>query len=244
VLQGAGYIVYKMAEANIAARGTMKFIGPILLYILFLTGCANPNITDVEPLTEGTQLPTAGGLLVGSVRWQQGEEDVSPHLTAIQLRNIATGEGYRIAVDETRDFRLALPVGRYAFQKISGASLSLRMDRTTTEKVTPWLMNIVTLPLGGIIIPTETMGVWFQPSLPPVVIQEGEALYIGALTINLPDPLRKGLLDIRITTTDMGDEALKNFQSRFPGTMRVEKQLLYWTNRQADTSIEPNQTTR
>lgn len=219
---------------------TMKFIKPILLYVLFLTACANPNITDVEPLKEGTQLPTPAGLLVGSVRWRQGEQDVSPHLTGIELRNIATGEGYRIAVDETHDFRLVLPAGRYVFQKIWGSRLSLRMDRTTNEKMAPWLMNIVTLPLGGIIIPTETMGVWFQPSLPPVVIREGGALYIGALTMNLPDPLRKGLFDIRITTNDMGDETLKNFQSRFPGTMRVERQLLYWIKREADTSSEAN----
>ena len=232
-----------MAESNIAVEVTMKFIRPTLLYVLFLTACANPNITDVEPLTEGAQLPAPAGLLVGSVRWQQGEEGVSPHLTGIELRNIATGEGYRISVG-THDFRLVLPAGQYVFRKIWGSGLALRTDRTTTEKVAPWLMNIVTLPLGGIIIPTETMGVWFHPSLPPIVIREGEALYVGALTMNLPDPLRKGLLDVRITTNDAGDETLKEFQARFPGTMRVEKKLLYWTERQADTSTEANQARR
>jgi hypothetical protein len=222
----------------------MKLIRPTVLCFLLLSACANPNVTDFQNLTEGEQLPTPAGLLVGSVRWHQGEDDVSPHLTGVELKNIATGEGYRIFVDETHDFRLALPAGRYVFQKVSGSRLSLRTDRTTNEKLAPLLGNIVTLPLGGIIIPSDTMSVWFQPLLPPVVIRESEAVYIGALTINLPDPLRKGSFDIRITTIDMGDETLRNFQSRFPGTMRVEKQLLYWNKGQTDMSPEANQTTR
>ena len=41
-----------------------------------------------------------------------------------------------------------------------------------------------------------------------------------------------------------GGETLKNFQARFPGTMRVEKQLLYWNKGQSDTSTEADQTTR
>jgi hypothetical protein len=232
-----------MGEANIAAGVIMRFIRPTLLYVLFLTACANPNITDVEPFTEGAQLPTPGGLLVGTVGWRQGEESVSSRRTGIELRNIVTGEGYRISV-MTHDFRLVLPSGQYVVQRIWGSGLSLRMDRTTTEKVAPWLMNVVTLPLGGIIIPSESMDVWFQPSLTPIVIREGEALYVGALTVNLPDPLRKGSVNIRITTNDEGDETLKEFQARFPGTTRVEKQLLYWNKRQTDTSTEANQTTR
>jgi hypothetical protein len=31
-----------------------------------------------------------------------------------------------------------------------------------------------------------------------------------------------------------GGETLKNFQARFPGTMRVEKQLLYWNKGKAN----------
>jgi hypothetical protein len=31
-----------------------------------------------------------------------------------------------------------------------------------------------------------------------------------------------------------GGETLKNFQARFPGTMRVEKQLLYWNKGQSE----------
>ena len=221
----------------------MKFIRPTLLYVLFLTACANPNITDVEPLTEGAQVPTSGGLLVGTVGWQQGEERVSSRRTGIELSNIDTGEGYRVSVT-THDFRLVLPAGRYVVQRISGSGLSLRMDKTTTEKVAPWLMNVVTLPLGGIILPSESMDVWFQPSLTPIVIREGEAMYAGALTVHLPDPLRKGSVNIRMTTNDEGDETLKDFQVRFPGTTRVEKRLLYWDTRHADTSTETNQTTR
>ena len=41
-----------------------------------------------------------------------------------------------------------------------------------------------------------------------------------------------------------GGETLENFQARFPGTMRAEKQLLYWNKGQSDTSTEANQTTR
>ena len=41
-----------------------------------------------------------------------------------------------------------------------------------------------------------------------------------------------------------GGETLKNFQACFPGTMRAEKQLLYWSKGQSDTSTEANQTTR
>jgi len=96
----------------------------------------------------------------------------------------------------------------------------------------------ITLPLGEIIIPTGTMDVWFKPSLPPIVLRKGEALYIGALSMSLPDPLRNGLLDIRITTNDVGDETLNKFQARFPGTMRVENcpyirmalRVLVWVN--------------
>ena len=31
-----------------------------------------------------------------------------------------------------------------------------------------------------------------------------------------------------------GGETLKNFRARFPGTMRVEKQLLYWIKGQSE----------
>ena len=89
------------------------------------------------------------------------------------------------------DFRLVLPVGRYAVQRIWGSGLFLRKDRTTTETVAPWLMNVLMLPLGETIIPSDSMNVWFQPSLPLIVMREGEALYVGALTVNLRDPLRK-----------------------------------------------------
>jgi hypothetical protein len=39
-------------------------------------------------------------------------------------------------------------------------------------------------------------------------------------------------------------EMLKNFQAHFPGTMRVEQQLLYWNKGQSDRSTEAHQTTR
>jgi hypothetical protein len=38
-------------------------------------------------------------------------------------------------------------------------------------------------------------------------------------------------------------EALHNFQACFPGTMRVEKQLLCWNKGQSDRSTKANQTT-
>jgi hypothetical protein len=41
-----------------------------------------------------------------------------------------------------------------------------------------------------------------------------------------------------------GGKTLKNFQACFPGTMRVEKQLLYWNKEQSDRSTEAHQTTR
>ena len=40
-----------------------------------------------------------------------------------------------------------------------------------------------------------------------------------------------------------GRDVKKNFQSRFPGTMRTEKPLLYWDKGQRYTSTEANQTT-
>ncbi len=40
-----------------------------------------------------------------------------------------------------------------------------------------------------------------------------------------------------------GGETLKNFQAHFPGTMRVEQQLLYWNKEQSDQSTEAHQTT-
>jgi hypothetical protein len=67
---------------------------------------------------------------------------------------------------------------------------------------------------------------WVKPVLTPVAIREGEASYIGAMTISLPDPLCRGPLTVRITTSDEGDETLNEFQARFPGTIRVEKRLL------------------
>lgn len=41
-----------------------------------------------------------------------------------------------------------------------------------------------------------------------------------------------------------GGETLKKFQARFPGTMRAEKELLYWNKGQSDTFTEANQATR
>src|SRR6185436_18592408 len=41
-----------------------------------------------------------------------------------------------------------------------------------------------------------------------------------------------------------GGGTFKNFQARFPGTMRVEEQILYWNKGQRDTSTEVNQITR
>lgn len=113
-----------MGEANIAVGAIMKFIMPTLLCALFLTACANPNNTDVEPLTEGAQLPTSGGLLVGPVGWQQCEESVFSRRTGIELGNIVTGEGYRVSV-MTHDFRFVLPAERYMVQRIWGSGLSL-----------------------------------------------------------------------------------------------------------------------
>jgi hypothetical protein len=39
-----------------------------------------------------------------------------------------------------------------------------------------------------------------------------------------------------------GGETLHNFQARFPGTVRIEQQLLYENKGQSDRSIEANQT--
>ena len=39
-----------------------------------------------------------------------------------------------------------------------------------------------------------------------------------------------------------GGETLNNFQARFPGTMRNEKQLLCWSEGQSDRSTEAHQT--
>ena len=40
-----------------------------------------------------------------------------------------------------------------------------------------------------------------------------------------------------------GRDVIKTFQARFPGTMRTEKPLLYWTKGHSNTSTEANQTT-
>ena len=47
----------------------------------------------------------------------------------------------------------------------------------------------------------------------------------------------------RIFVAVFGGETLKNFQARFPGTVRVEQQLLYGNTWQRDMSTEAHQTT-
>ena len=40
-----------------------------------------------------------------------------------------------------------------------------------------------------------------------------------------------------------GQDVIKTFQARFPGTMRTEKPLLYWDKGHSNTSTEAHQTT-
>ena len=211
----------------------LSMTGLVVLWALLITACANPPITDISGFKEGEKLGVQDGLLVGAIRWQQGEKEVATDVgdyhevpdTGIQIRNMATNEVVRLWL-KTSDLCLALPRGTYVFEKISGSQLAVRVDRTTGEKVAPWLANVLTLPLGGVVIPSEKVGAAFTPHLAQFVIKEGEASYMGILTIHLPDPLPKGPFKIGVSTSDEGEEMLGRLRARFEGIARVEKRLL------------------
>lgn len=211
----------------------LSTIGSVALYALFIAACANSAITDISGFKDGEKLEVQDGLLLGTIKWQQGEKEVATDVgdyhevpdTGIQLRNIATNEVVRLWL-RTSDLCVALPRGTYAFDKISGSQLAVRVNKTTSEKVAPWALNLLTLPLGGIIIPSEKVGLSFNPQLAQFVIREGEASYMGTITIHLPDPLPRGPFKIEVSTSDEGEEVLKKLRVRFEGIARVEKRLL------------------
>ena len=210
-------------------------IVPALVCTLGLSACSASNtaIKQVSNLQEGAQLPYAEGVLVGSLRWEQGEQGIAAHgsgrcqgpYTIIMLRNTASNELYRHLL-EAPDFRLSLPPGQYVFEQILGGRLAVRVNSGSTETAAPWLLNVVTLPFGMMIIPSPGKNLRFKPALPPVVVREGEAAYGGSLIVDLPDPLPSEPFPVRVRTADEGSETLKEFDARFPGTIRVEKQLL------------------
>lgn len=200
----------------------------VLVCLFLLAGCSN----NLYNLKEGQSLPSSEGLLVGTIRWQQGDQGLAVYgggvlgsKVRMDIRNVTTDEVYSYVM-EAPDVRLALPPGQYTFVEISVSNVAVNVNRTTAQKVAPWLLNLLTLPLGVVTIPTGKVNLSFKPPFPPFVIREHEALYIGSLVINLPDPLPRGRFQARFDISDEGDQVLSELQDRFPGTKRVEKRLL------------------
>lgn len=200
----------------------------VLVFLFLLAACS----TNLYNLRDGQPLPPSEGLLVGTIRWQQGDQGLAVYgggylgsKVRIDIRNISNDEVYSYVM-EAPDVRLALPPGKYTFAEISVSNVAVNVNRTTAQKVAPWLVNLLTLPLGVLVIPTEKVNLSSKPSFPPFVIREHEALYIGSLVIHLPDPLPTARFQVRFDISDEGDQVLDELKDRFPGTKRVEKRLL------------------
>lgn len=90
----------------------------------------------------------------------------------------------------------------------------------------PLLMNLITLPLGVLTIPSPKISVSVNPSLSPFVVHQGEALYVGTIVIEIPDPIPFGGFRSQIKVVNEEDQHLAGFQQEFPGIERVATRLL------------------
>lgn len=205
-----------------------RWIGALAMCLILLTGCSN----SLRNLKDGEALPTSQGLLVGTIRWQQGEHGVAAYgggqygtHVLLQIRHIGSERVYSHDMKEPR-LLLTLPAGEYMFERITISNVSLNVRRTTAQKAAPWLLNVLTLPLGVATIPTGGVNLSFEPTLSAFQIKAGEATYIGTITIDFPDPLPHGSNRVNFSVADEEDTAAENLVIRFPGTERVEKHLL------------------
>ena len=196
----------------------------LFLCLFLITACSN----TLQSVKEGeTFSKSSDGLLVGTIRFQQGDRMIVPSgLGATQrlfIQSIEINKSFEHVLDGT-DFRLTLPPGHYTVKQIFAYQLSV--NKTTGAAVAPWLWNVLTLPFGVVTVPAGTRFNFYPPDS-PFEIKQHEATYIGTLVVEIPDPLPMGSFTPTFRVIDEEEQASKDLPARFPGIERVNKDLLF-----------------
>jgi hypothetical protein len=125
---------------------------------------------------------------------------------------------------EQPEFHLAVPQGQYSLDHFH--IMKAGANRTRWATVTPWLLNVLTLPLGVVFIPTGRVDLSVVPHFSVFEINQDEVSYIGTLTIEIPDPLPMGQYQAHFKIADDGDEFLGDIQSHSYGAGRFMRRVI------------------
>lgn len=173
------------------------------------------------------------GVAIGSIQWHQGGRVFIPQggwtgtKMSLSIRNTETGKVYASALEgegaNVQIAQIALPHGRYVLERLSLANAEV--NRTMGARIVPWLWNIVSVPFGVLTIPSRPH-LWVNVNLSHFVIQADEAVYFGALSVEIPDPLPMGSFTPQINISDEGEPKLDELRLKFPGIRKIDKQLV------------------
>ena len=218
-------------------NGKKKY-GALFLSLIFIFGGCAHHFQNIKNFKEGeTLVQPSEGLLIGSILVRQGENELKPSGLSssekLEILNIQTNSSIYHdlrGTDEIKgvkgtDFRLPLPSGQYKLQKI--IATDIKLNRSTSSKIAPWLLNILTLPFGVFVFPgigPETLELTLPYS--DFEVKPHEATYIGTLIVDFPDPLPIGHPHGQFKVIDEGDQTTADLQNRIPGIERVVKNLL------------------
>lgn len=176
----------------------------LLFTAILLFGCAAVEVTTLNNIRGGQSFAkSSDGLVVGAIYWQQGDRIIIPsgsfgRVLGVLIRNIDTKNAYLYEPKE-KDFRLALPPGRYIFERVSARGLKSAMGNVNLS---------VALPFS------------------PFEINPQRAVYVGTVTITVPDPIPAERFTERFIVSDEFESSAAELQNRFPGIEKVEKRLL------------------
>jgi len=210
--------------------------GGIFLILALLIGCSG-SLTGLKNVKQGESIAgSPNGLLVGAILLRQGANSVTFSGDAgsgekLKIHNNGTGEIYTHNIEGTPDvkdiegfdFRLPLAPGQYSLTSITATDLNI--NRTTTAKVSPWLLNILTLPLGVVIVPGRT-AINIPTPFSSFEIKPHEVTYIGTLIIEIPDPLPDGRFEPQYKIINEEIPTTGDLKSRIPGIEKIVTTLV------------------
>lgn len=210
--------------------------GALLSGLVVIMGCAS-SLQTLKNVKQGESIAgSQNGLLVGAFLLRQGEKTVT--LTGaqgsgetFQIKNIATGQTYSHKIEGTADvkdidgydFRLPLTAGQYSLLSLTATGVNV--NETTMSKASPWLMNILTLPLGVVSVPGNS-SINLPTPFSSFEIKPREVTYIGTLIIEIPDPLPNGRFRPQYKVLNEETQTTAELRTRIPGIEKVVTALV------------------
>jgi hypothetical protein len=222
--------------------------GAIFLSLVLLIGCSS-SLQSLKNVKQGESIVgSQNGLLVGAILLRQGEKTVT--LTGgqgsgemLQIKNTETDQKYSHKIEGTADvkdiegfdFRLLLGPGQYSLTSLRATGINV--NQTTTAKVSPWLINILTLPLGVVTVPGQA-AINLPTPFSSFEIKPHEATYIGTLIIEIPDPLPNGRFNPQYKILNEETPTTADLKNRILGIEKVVTALV--VVQQPAQSVAPN----